>query len=67
MPKFSFLFTTWPFTGSHAAQFRLQLTILLSSLAVFLINFSPRAAHVSNAAQAFAGESLDSPLMAVAA
>jgi len=59
MPKISFLFKSLPFW--------LQLTNSLSSLALFLIDFSPRAAQFLRAAQAFAGESPDSPLMAVAA
>jgi hypothetical protein len=67
MPKFTFSFKSWPAARFHTFQFRLQLTNSLSSLAVFLINFSPRAARFLNAAQAFAGESPDSPLMAVAA
>jgi hypothetical protein len=68
MPKFSFLFTASYFVPRlQCPKPYLRLTLSLSSPAIFLTDFYSRAAHLFGAAQAFAGGSPDSPLMAEAA
>jgi hypothetical protein len=68
MPKFApLIVASSVFIAREVPNLLPELSKLLSSASIFLISFSSRATASACAAQAFAGGSPGSPLMAVAA